>query len=65
MSARTLKSLIAATAVCAGSVFAQQSAIDRTVLPIKEPRYKPITELDARDAKAPPRFEVKAPSGGP
>ncbi len=26
---------------------------------------KPITELDARDAKAPPRFEVKAPRARP
>jgi arylsulfatase len=39
--------------------------LDRTVLPIPEPSYPPITELDARDAKAPPRFEVKAPSGAP
>ena len=39
--------------------------LDRTVLPIPEPRVKPITTLDARDAKAPPRFEVKAPAGAP
>ncbi len=38
---------------------------DRTVLPIAEPKLKPITTLDARDAKAPPRFEVKAPKGAP
>ena len=38
---------------------------DRTVLPIPEPQRKPITELDARKAKAPPRFEVKAPQGAP
>jgi arylsulfatase len=38
---------------------------DRTVLPIKEPQYPPITELDARNAKAPPRFEVTAPHGAP
>ena len=42
-----------------------QSEIDRTVLPIPEPTHKPITELDARRAKAPPRFEVKAPQGAP
>ena len=41
------------------------AAIDRTVLPIQEPSYPPITELDARKATAPPRFEVKAPSGAP
>jgi arylsulfatase len=35
-------------------------ALDRTVLPIAEPMLASITELDARKAKAPPRFEVKA-----
>ena len=39
--------------------------LDRTVLPIPEPKYPPITEPDARNAKAPPRFEVKAPKGAP
>ena len=39
--------------------------LDRTVLPIPEPSYPPITELDVRNAKAPPRFEVKAPAGAP
>jgi arylsulfatase len=38
---------------------------DRTVLPIPEPRTPPITEQDARKAKAPPRFEVKAPATAP
>ncbi|NGZ11342.1 MAG: arylsulfatase [Nitrospira sp. LK70] len=40
-------------------------SVDRTVLPIPEPKLKPITELDARKATAPPRFEVKAPVGAP
>ena len=39
--------------------------LDRTVLPIPEPKPETITTLDARDAKAPPRFEVKAPAGAP
>ncbi|MGA8797366.1 MAG: sulfatase-like hydrolase/transferase, partial [Candidatus Cybelea sp.] len=39
--------------------------MDRTVLPISPPQYPPITELDAHNAKAPPRFEVKAPKGAP
>jgi arylsulfatase A-like enzyme len=39
--------------------------IDRTVLPIPEPNYPLATELDARDATAPPRFEVKPPPGAP
>jgi len=39
--------------------------IDRTVLPIAEPKPRTYTELDARKAKAPARFEVKAPKGAP
>jgi arylsulfatase A-like enzyme len=39
--------------------------LDRTVLPIHEPAVAPITTLDARDAKSPPRFEVKAPQNAP
>ncbi len=41
------------------------TVLDRTVLPIPEPRLKPITALDARNATAPPRFEVKAPAQAP
>ena len=44
---------------------AQAGALDRTVLPIPEPTYPPITELDARKVTPPPRFEVKAPEGAP
>jgi len=43
----------------------ESDALDRTVLPLPEPAYSPITELDARNAKAPPAFEVKAPKGAP
>ena len=39
--------------------------LDRRVLPIPEPKAKAIATLDARDAKAPPRFEVTAPEGAP
>jgi arylsulfatase A-like enzyme len=39
--------------------------LDRTVLPIAEPTYPPITEIDARKATPPPRFEVKAPANAP
>jgi arylsulfatase A-like enzyme len=38
---------------------------DRTVLPIPEPRRPTFTELDVRNAKAPPHFEVRAPAGAP
>lgn len=39
--------------------------VDRTHLPIPEPQAPHSTVLDARNAKAPPRFEVKAPDGAP
>src|SRR4249920_694203 len=39
--------------------------LDRTVLPIPEPNRPPITELDARKATPPPRFQVKAPAEAP
>jgi arylsulfatase A-like enzyme len=38
---------------------------DRKILPIQEPKRRTYTETDARDAKAPPRFDVKAPAGAP
>jgi arylsulfatase A-like enzyme len=43
----------------------QAETLDRTILPIPEPKRSPIKELDVRKAKAPPRFEVKAPKGAP
>jgi arylsulfatase A-like enzyme len=39
--------------------------LDRSVLPIKEPSYPIFTELDARKANAPARFQVKAPANAP
>jgi len=42
-----------------------QTGPDRTVLPIAEPDYPHETELDARKATPPPRFEVKPPAGAP
>jgi arylsulfatase len=42
-----------------------QKPLDRSVLPIPEPQREPMTELDVRKAKAPPRFEVTAPKGAP
>jgi arylsulfatase A-like enzyme len=44
---------------------AQDSPVDRTALPLAEPSYPPITELDVRKATPPPRFEVKAPDRAP
>src|SRR3954471_8311657 len=48
-----------------GARVSAQEKIDRTVLPIQEPKRPTYTELDARKAKAPPRFEVKPPKGAP
>ena len=45
--------------------YSSDGKIDRTVLPIQPPKLKPITEMDARNATAPDRFEVKAPEGAP
>ena len=44
---------------------APSGGIDRTVLPIAEPDYPRSKELDARNATAPPRFEIKPPQGAP
>jgi arylsulfatase len=38
---------------------------DRSVLPIQEPKRPVYTELDIRNVKTPPHFEVKAPAGAP
>lgn len=48
----------------AGLTPAQQE-LNRTVLPIPEPKRPLYTELDVRNATPPPRFEVKAPEGAP
>jgi arylsulfatase len=42
-----------------------QDKLNRTVLPIAEPKRPDYKALDARKVKAPPRFEVKAPAGAP
>jgi arylsulfatase len=46
---------------------AQQSSenLDRSVLPIPEPKRPIYTELDVRKATAPPRFTVTPPQGAP
>ena len=41
------------------------STIDRTVLPVPDPVFPKITEMDARKATAPPPFSVNAPDGAP
>src|ERR1017187_6307040 len=58
---------LALAAALAPQGLAQTSDVklNRTVLPIPEPNYPHSTILDARDAKPPPRFEIKAPAGAP
>jgi hypothetical protein len=51
-------------AACLGSQ-AFAAGLDRTILPIPEPQRPTYTELDVRNVKAPPRFQVKAPAGAP
>jgi len=53
-------------ALCAAATAqAADYKLDRTTLPIAEPNYAHSAVLDARDAKPPPRFEIKAPAGAP
>ncbi len=54
---------VALGTACASAPIAAE--LDRTVLPIADPIPAKVTELDVRNAKAPPRFEVKAPEGAP
>lgn len=61
MKTQTLAVLSLALAALAPA----SDTLDRTVLPIPEPKPKSISTLDARDAKAPPRFELKAPADAP
>ena len=46
-------------------VIVSEDGLDRSILPIREPIRPTYKELDARNATAPPRFEVKAPKGAP
>ena len=54
-----------AAPAAAGNAPRAAGDLDRTVLPIPEPAPKSFSELDARKATAPPRFQVKAPAGAP
>ncbi len=59
-----LTALLVVVCVMAAQAGAQ-TTLDRTMLPVPEPNYPHETELDARNATPPPRFEVKAPAGAP
>ena len=55
--------LITCPAFAAGQT--ASDTLDRRILPVAEPKHPPIKEPDARNAKAPPRFEVNPPAGAP
>ena len=63
----TIRAVVALALFAGVAAFAQanDATLDRTVLPIAEPHRPVSRELNARNAKAPPRFEVKAPAGAP
>ncbi len=44
---------------------ASGDGLDRTILPIVEPKRQTYKELDARNVQPPKRWEVKAPEGAP
>lgn len=47
------------------SVATSADGLDRTILPIAEPKRQTYKELDARNAQPPKRWQVKAPEGAP
>ncbi len=60
----TLLGVIVATAGAPITVPAADQ-LDRTVLPIPEPKRTPSSELDVRKAPSPPHFQIRAPEGAP
>ena len=55
-----------AALLIAGAAASAQDQLDRTRLPILEPKRATYSELDVRNVKEkPPFFEVKAPKGAP
>jgi len=67
MGTPRISALAAWAVACAGlaPAAAAGDGLDRTVLPILEPRRPVFQELDARSVKTPPHFEVTAPAGAP
>ncbi|HUL60521.1 MAG TPA: arylsulfatase [Anaeromyxobacteraceae bacterium] len=67
MGTPRISALAAWAVACAGlaPAAAAGDGLDRTVLPILEPRRPVFQELDARNVKTPPHFEVTAPAGAP
>jgi hypothetical protein len=57
--------LLRAAALPFAAQWQTSGKLDRSVLPIAEPRRPAYSEIDARNVKAPPRFQVTAPKGAP
>jgi arylsulfatase A-like enzyme len=57
--------MVCCALLCLSTTAFAQKQLDRTNLPIQEPKPPTYSELDARNAKAPPRFEVTAPKDAP
>lgn len=67
LTVRTLSAFVVGVTLQTAPVLAQPQAapVDRSTLPIAEPKRPVYTEIDARKVTPPPRFEVKAPAGAP
>jgi arylsulfatase len=67
MTQRLLRTFarVATGVLLIASVARAAEVLDRTVLPIPEPKVAHSNVFDARNATPPPRFEVKAPAGAP
>jgi arylsulfatase A-like enzyme len=65
MKIKLLSMLVVLWGTCIFSQVTLGQNLDRTSLPIKEPPRQTYKQLDARDAKAPARWEVKAPKETP
>ncbi|MFZ1121506.1 MAG: DUF3604 domain-containing protein [Candidatus Binataceae bacterium] len=57
--------ILAGVASVSRPVRARDASVYRSVPADRQPTYPPITDIDARKATPPPRFEVKAPRGAP
>ena len=67
MKTKQLFNLVMVLAMLIGllSTASAQEKIDRTILPIQPPKHKPITVMDARNAKKPEMFKIKPPEEAP
>ena len=68
MRATTVRTISIMQGILLAGLISSVSAkdtLDRTSLPIQQPKRPTYSELDARKVEAPPFFEVKAPAKAP